>query len=294
MEDTIGLLETEAALKPLLEAAQDSTDSVSTIRAVLLKAFSDPDIFCGFDQIKAIVQPTLSLSVGGDGEALLRTLDLFSYGKYSDYENAKTGYVRLTDTQLQKLRQLTVLSVIQEACSRGQGEIQYDILANELGLIGGDQSLRQVEEVVISCVYAHIMDGRLCQKTKSFLVSSQRGPPCRSRDVPFAQVPTMIQTLKALEQRLEVSKEDLGVAHTSVQGSLDQNAVYWKSVEERIKKAETQSAQTGATRSMGGWDGTSAGGSMEASRRSSGSTRRQSKRSRGGMGGSYTEPYQRF
>ena len=290
MDDITALLDTDAALKPLLEAAQESASSnVSTIRALVFKVLSSTSIFCGFDQIKAVLQPALS---SGDGETLLRTLDLFSYGKYNDYSGATSGqYLSLTDSQLLKLRQLTVMSVVQEACSLGEGVISYDILAQELGFMM-EPNLRQVEEIVISCIYAHMLQGCLCQKTKSLLISSNRGPPCRSRDVPASQVPIMIATLQALCGRLEASHADLETSHTSVQSSLNQNTLYWNTVEERKKKAEMQAAsQGGAVRNLGGWPEGGAG--AEAAHRSS-SSRRQSKRSRGGLGGSITEPFQRF
>jgi COP9 signalosome complex subunit 7 len=289
MDDTAALLDTDAALKPLLEAAQQSESSnVSTIRALVLKLLSNTSIFCGFDQVKAALQPALS---SRDGETLLRTLDLFSYGKYNDYSKATSGqYLSLTDSQLLKLRQLTVLSVVQEACSHSEAVISYDILAQELGFM--EPNLRQVEEIVISCIYAHVLQGRLCQKTKSLLVASDRGPPCRSRDVPASQVPIMIASLQALCGRLEASHADLETSHTSVQSSLDQNTAYWKTVEERKKKSDTQVAsQGGAMRSLAGWPEGGAG--AEALHRSS-SSRRQSKRSRGGLGGTITEPFQRY
>jgi COP9 signalosome complex subunit 7 len=289
MDDITALLDTDAALKPLLEAAQESASSnVSTIRALVFKVLSSTSIFCGFDQIKAVLQPALST---GEGETLLRTLDLFSYGKYNDYSEATSGqYLSLTDSQLLKLRQLTVMSVVQEACCRGEGVITYDILAQELGFM--EPNLRQVEEIVISCIYAHILQGCLCQKTKSLLITSDRGPPCRSRDVPASQVPIMIATLQALCARLEASHADLETSHTTVQSSLDQNTAYWSTVDERKKKAETQVASQGATvRNLGGWPEGGAG--AEAAHRSS-SSRRQSKRSRGGLGGSITEPFQRY
>jgi hypothetical protein len=289
MDDTTALLDTDAALKPLLEAAQESASSnVSTIRALVFKVLSSTCIFCGFDQVKAVLQPALS---SGDGETLLRTLDLFSFGKYNDYSEATSGqFLSLTDSQLLKLRQLTVMSVVQEACSRGEGVISYDILAQELGFM--EPNLRQVEEIVISCIYAHILQGCLCQKTKCLLVTSDRGPPCRSRDVPATQVPIMIATLQALCGRLEASHDDLEASHTNVQSSLDQNTAYWNSVEERKKKAETQVVSQGGTvRNFGGWPEGGAG--AEAVHRSN-SSRRQSKRSRGGLGGSITEPFQRY
>ena len=84
MEEANTLLDTDLALKPMLELAQSSANSnASMLRTVALKALSDPKIFCGFDEIKSILQPGLS-AAGTEGETIVRTLDLFSYGSYGD------------------------------------------------------------------------------------------------------------------------------------------------------------------------------------------------------------------
>jgi hypothetical protein len=311
------LLDTDEVLRPLLEAAKESAASnLSTIRAVVLKVLSHPYIFCGFDQIKAILQPAASSSGGEMGEALLRTLDLFSYGTYHDYVTNPSSYLNLTETQVNKLRQLTVLAVVQDTCARGASVISYKVLAHELGLVSSGNNtsepsdnkinntdetsrlLRQVEQVVISCIYAQILSGRLCQKTQTLLVSSSRGPPCRSRDVALDKIPLLTQKLQALYERLDQTQEELQAAHKSVQTSVNANTSYWAAVDERKKTAESQMERSqsggGTVRSMAGWPGgASSEGGVDGSRRSSGS-RRQSKRSRGGRGGSFTEPFQRY
>ena len=336
--DTAGLLDTDEVLKPLLEASKEAGESnIATVRAVVMKAFSHPSIFCGFDQIKVAIHPALT-SGGGDpstGESLARTLDLFSYGRYSDYVNNKSSYLNLTETQITKLRQLSVLSAVQDACSRGENEISYNKLAHELGFVSttnGEQQrqvlqnqqdeetsrlLRQVEQVLISCIYSQVLDGRLCQKEKKLLISSHRGPPCRARDVPLDNLSSMIDKLRGLHERLESSYDELDKAHSSVQTSVNKNTSYWNSVEDRKKKVEASAgdhrssgggggaSSSAGVRAMAGWPGGSggpggggagpaaAGDGMDASRRSS-SSRRQSKRSRGGLGGSFTEPFQRY
>ena len=293
-DKTQPLLDTNAELKPFLEAAEASVSSnVSTIRTLILKILTHPSIFCGFDQIKAVLQASIAAD-----EALSRTLDLFSYGKYCDYSQGPGSFLTLTESQLNKLRQLTVLSVVQEACARGEGVITYDRLAMELGyssegtMDSDPQTFRRVEQVVIACMYAHILQGRLCQKTRRLLISSDKGPPCRSRDVRGEHIPAMMATLQALCDRLEASHAELETTHTSVQASLDQNTAYWKTVEEKTKKTEnlgsSNQQQQGAVRGL--WPERGEG---VAARRSS-ATRRQSKRSRGGLGGSFTEPFQRY
>jgi hypothetical protein len=340
MEDPTALLDTDAALGPLLQVAQEASAiaNVSTLRAVILKALSHPDIFCGYDQLKV-----LAVAANLDDAPLLQTLDLFSYGTYSQYAGTTTTsaaassssqqyYLSLTDAQLLKLRQLTVLSCVQDACcGRGdQGkESQQSSSSSSLSYASIAEALqltdrRSMEQVVISCIYSRVLNAALCQKTQQVLLTTV--PPCSSRDVPLRLPSTtttttthhqpllvqdLLDRLRWFEQRLAVSHRDLETAHTDVSQSLEQSAAAWKSVQDHQMKAQAQassnssstidySSSTGATGTTGG---AGAGGTVRLAgwpdsapsvgqRRSSAS--RQSKRSRGGLGGSFTEPFQRF
>jgi hypothetical protein len=282
MEDP--LLDTELALEPFLELVEES--SVGSLRAVILKVLSHPQIFCGYNQLKAIVEPKV------DDAPLLATLDLFSHGVYLDYVQNPGQFLPLNENQLSKLRQLTVLSSAQEACKRGISILDYEPLEKALGLTA--ESRRVVEQIIISCIYARILNGKLAQKSQQFHLTV---PPCCSRDVRVTQIPDLLASLEALNQRLDSSNQELEKAHTFVNSSLEQNGAYWKSVQEQAKRAQSQAPNQGSGGGSGGTirNSLAAGWPNDpgvAARRSSAS--RQSKRSRGGMG-SFTEPnLQRF
>ena len=186
-----------SALTSILQMIQECDSSnISMIRTLVFKAFSSPDIFCGFDQIKAAVQPALASAP--DGDAILRTLDLFSYGTYKEASNMQQT---LTDAQLLKLRMLTIVTLVERACLDAHGVVPYSTVAQELSLeVDTLESNRQVEELMIACIYAGIVNGKLCQKTRSLVVSSTDGPPCRPRDV--QNVASMLESLKAMQQNL--------------------------------------------------------------------------------------------
>lgn len=251
MEETNALINSDEALKPILELAQESANSnISTIRTVVLKSLSDPRIFCGFDEIKQVLQPALTSLGTAEGDTILRTLDLFSYGNYSDYTKAPTGYyLALSDTQVFKLRQLTVLTMVQQACSssgitRKGCVVPYQTLARELGFSDATDEavLRQVEEVVLTCVYARVLAGQLCQKSAALFVTSRNGPPCHPRDVPLSHGSAMLDILKHFHQTKlvqAISAQDQ--IQQTVQVQLDANRNYHKGVMDKIKKAETTS-----------------------------------------------------
>ena len=318
MEETNTLLDTEAALQPILQMAQESANAnISTIRTVVLKALSDPKVFCGFDEIKQVLQPALTSLGTTESETILRTLDLFSYGTYKDYVQAQPTYLALNDTQLFKLRQLTVLTMVQKACSHPKGGcvVPYATLAPELGFDKepNNNNSSKVEEIVLACVYARVLAGQLCQKSAALFVTSRDGPPCRPRDVPLSQAAAMLTILQQFHQtKLGQAKLAQDQIQQAVQLQLDADRNYQKGVLERIKKAESASAgSTGAgnpafigAAAVRGWPNSSEGGGQDAERRlsdtmggsahrASTSSRRQTKRSRGGVSGAI-DPFSRY
>jgi hypothetical protein len=113
----------------------------SYINTIILKCLSDPNIYTGFSELRALPclqamdtdntnnadndtssstpTPTPTPTSNSQSQSLLRTLDLFSHGNYLDYKNAKDGfYIQLNDVQKMKLKLLTVLSVVQQAFHR--------------------------------------------------------------------------------------------------------------------------------------------------------------------------------
>lgn len=184
------MMDTDAALKPLLQMANESSKNMDTNRALVLKALSDPMVFCGFDQLKTAMELE-------DDHVLGRSLNLFSYGTYSDYKTAEAGhFVSLSDAQTAKLRQLTVLSLVQQACFEAAPIIPYATLSQALDV---NNQIDVVEEILVSCIYAGMMSGQLCQKTQSFILSSTM--PYRSRDVP--QTNDLLQRLTSFRSRLD-------------------------------------------------------------------------------------------
>ncbi len=156
--------------------------------------------------------------------ALVNTIKLFGFGtlrEYYELKNASSegggsgGVWTLTDAQLEKLRMLSVVTVVrqfyqtkqQQQQQQQQGgadvemmdsssstaaatassaeehtlSIPYDLLAKELQITSSDNDnnsdnnnvmMRQLEDVLIQCVYSNIISGKLDQATKSFIVDS--------------------------------------------------------------------------------------------------------------------------
>eukprot|EP00977_Amphora_coffeiformis_P002936 scaffold567_cov170-Amphora_coffeaeformis.AAC.10 len=260
------------ALKPLLEAVEASKDAnIMTIRSLVLKIFSEPNVFAGYDQVKGILAPALPKS-GTEGEKISKTLDLFSYGTYRDYVKDTSPFLPLTDSHIFKLRQLTVVSIVQTFAFQKNRIIPYQEFQQALDLSTG----RQVEEVLISCIYAGVMGAKLCQKTNSLKLDPTR--VFQTRDVPATQVTNMVEQLQAMRKALQQSQQATQNSRQAVSRELDQYQAFWKQAEDR-KKAKAEAPR--------GWDAEGLAGDITAA------VRRQ-KRSRGGPSGVVENSFGRF
>jgi len=375
--DGVNTISSNKALQPLLDMAKEycsvknnASVNVGMIRTLILKALSDSNIFNGFDQIKYIVEPALkstaattTTGAAAEGDVLLQTLDLFSYGTYHDYCKHNTSttkkYLTLTESQVYKLRQLTVVSLVQQACSPTiaannvtfppTGKVSYDVLARELGFNGTNsnedvtmtdhnnnnqevldptntiEALRQVEDMLISCIYAGVISGQLCQKHKVFIVHSsststsedgtvQLQYPCRPRDVsPMDEIPNLLKSLSALQYKLRSSQDIIQKSKLQAQQNKQVDSQYWNNVQDKISMtiktmlkssggrggggggttATISSSSFAAAASSEGSSGTGTGAGTR-SRNQSSSTNRQTKRSRGGFGGALSEAFGRY
>jgi len=335
-ENATGLLDSDASMRPFLDILKDSSSSsmnLSTVRSLALKIFAHPQIFCGFDEFKSLCLPLL-LSQGDNSSyssspsrSLLNTLDLFSFGTLKDYTNHqqtdKEYYLPLNEPALAKLSQLSVLTCIQRACFDGETSISYDSLveALESTSVAAMQedgasfsstttmaNIREIEDVLIRCLYANVLKGKLCQKSRSFGWRGERLPVVLSRDVSPEQISDLLSAVEGLGQRLAESGNDVGKAQEQVTQGLEETAHYWISVQSKKKMSldeiHTKGTDGGGTFSEGGHlssrffgggrqaPGAFSGqGSTDSAGPGSGSQginpRRSSKRSRGGMAGNF-------
>jgi hypothetical protein len=304
-----GLLDTEAAIRPFLDILRDDRSlNVSTLRSLIVKVLVHPEIYCGFDQFKAICSSSPQFQGDGKaGAAIFNTLDLFSYGSLKDHalkqqQNTPEYYLPLNETALAKLGQLTILSCIQDFCFHGATRISYVSLAESLGwatasqLAQDDSWIRNVEDLLIRCLYAKVLKGKLCQKTWSFGWENESLPIVCSRDVPPQQIPRLLAALKGLGKRLEISEKEISQAQNQVTKGLNQATNFVKSVKEHQKMAQSESFKTAHHSSRkpqqafplavgpqwldSGADG--AGGSPNSRNTGRSAASRSSKRSRGG------------
>ena len=273
----------DATLAPYLEAAVSSKNA-SSIHAIVVKVLQDPDLFAGYDQIKS----AMGSSEGGmDAPGLRNTLDLFSYGTYQDYlqEKPSEKYLTLNEPQLAKLRQLTVLSLVESACQQRQNSISYSSIQQALQMTAGDElsvKIRETELILSQLVAARVVVGKLSQKHQAFLIgaaASSVSPLVRPRDVHPSQVVNMIAAVQSLQTKLNRSHSFIGERQSQVLLSLEQEKAEIHQIESKWKQVV-------------GFDGV--GGfhdPMDMDRAARPVSRRNNKRSRGGFANTVQETF---
>eukprot|EP00529_Nitzschia_sp_RCC80_P026557 CAMPEP_0113446102 /NCGR_PEP_ID=MMETSP0014_2-20120614/3529_1 /TAXON_ID=2857 /ORGANISM="Nitzschia sp." /LENGTH=281 /DNA_ID=CAMNT_0000337175 /DNA_START=126 /DNA_END=971 /DNA_ORIENTATION=- /assembly_acc=CAM_ASM_000159 len=249
---------------------------MATARPIIMKIVGHRNIFCGYDQAKSIIIASINGAPDTtNGVVELSTLDLFSYGTIKDYTANPTMYMTLNDQAVTKLAQLTVMSCIQDSSSKGKMSISYQELAQALGWDNNNNNItgdngdgsnnnndRRVVDVLIQCVYADVLRGKLCQKTKTFSWAGQPLPVVLSRDVPQQQISNLLTSLRGLEGRLAESVDGLKKNERVVLKKLEDDAKYWNVIEERRNKAQADGEAKSMMDLAGGFRGGPGGGMM--------------------------------
>jgi hypothetical protein len=117
-----------------LSSGGDNRTNAGYVHSIISKALSDPSVFTGFDELKMMVEESISSSTNSTNTitnssdtnmTLMNTLDLFSYGTIQDYMMALQSdnlsgsadkYMTLTDGQILKLKALSIVSAINTYC----------------------------------------------------------------------------------------------------------------------------------------------------------------------------------
>ncbi|KAG6609416.1 proteasome component region pci domain-containing protein [Phytophthora cinnamomi] len=108
-------------------------------------------------------------------------LRVFCFSTYSDYLARKDELPELTPQQVNKLRKLTAVSLAHRFKN-----IPYDTLMQDLGV----STVREVEDILIDTIYSGLIQGKLDQKSRCFVVKYAVG-----RDTHHEDIDDMIQKL---------------------------------------------------------------------------------------------------
>jgi len=146
--------------------------------AVIQQALASPNTFV-FGELLEV--PNVKALAEGENKNWYNTLTLFAYGTYTQYKANTGDYAELNDALVKKLRQLSVVSI-----AAVEKSIPYSVLLSELSL----ENVRELEDLIIDCIYAGIIKGKLDQKEQRFQVDWAMG-----RDIRPGQIEDMLKIL---------------------------------------------------------------------------------------------------
>ncbi|KAI0015542.1 PCI domain-containing protein [Xylariomycetidae sp. FL0641] len=180
------------ALEPFLALAK-SASAPQAAADLVTRATSNPNTYVFAEllqtpQIQALAQSP-------DHAAYLHQLQIFSYGTYASYAST-AGLPALNDAQTRKLRQLSLLTL-----ARDPHSLSYSALQSALNL----PDARAVEDLIISAVYAGLIDAQLDPRAQQVHVSSL----APLRDLAPGAVPPALQALQAWSGRCDATLADL-------------------------------------------------------------------------------------
>jgi len=158
----------------IAELSPTAPNAANTAKQVVEDVLSHPSIyvFAELSQLPAV--KALEQSSPDTHKAL----QLFTFGTLKDNK------LKLSEVQTKKLKKLTVINLASEKKILSYGE-----LSKELGLV--DNQIRELEDLLIECLYEGIIVGKLNQKEKTLFVDFSI-----SRDLKPDQIDSMINILE--------------------------------------------------------------------------------------------------
>lgn len=118
--------------------------------------------------------PNIQELSNGSNAQYYDVLNLFAFGTYHDYKENVKRFPELSETALKKLKQLTVVSLAAKS-----KRIPYTVLQEHLDMV----NLRELEDLIIECVYAGIIQGKLDQSNQQLEVEYTIGRDIRPEAV---------------------------------------------------------------------------------------------------------------
>lgn len=256
------------ALEPFLALTKSAT-SPRAAADLISRATSAPATYIFTD---LLVSPQIqALANSPEHTSYLTHLQIFSHGLYSDYQSTP-DLPALNDAQALKLRQLSLLTL-----SRDKDNLTYPSLQRHLGLA----SPREVEDVVISAVYAGLLSARLNPLRRVVQVSSV----APLRDVQPATVPSIVATLQRWSARCDATLAEIEASIAGIKKEAARTAADkrdWDRTFQAVVEAESKDPSDVAGTGQGGPAG---GGRGPGRRLGGGAAARTGLRTGGGSGG---------
>jgi len=183
--------------------------------AVIEQALGAPGVFV-FGEL--LDMPNVKQLEGTENKSHLELLKVFAYGIFQTYKEKASTLPPLTPQMSTKLRQLTIVSL-----SADHKVIPYTVLLQQLDI----PNVRELEDLIIDCIYQGVIRGKLDQKFKQLEVDFAIG-----RDIRPGQVAQMMSILAAWGNRSD-----------AILAAISQRIAYTAQAHEQARKERTDFEQ---------------------------------------------------
>ncbi|KAF3140889.1 hypothetical protein TWF569_008200 [Orbilia oligospora] len=199
--------------------------------ANIQKCISSPNCFVFAELLE--LPNVQALQNDPDHAKWLEALKLFAYGSYMDYKHQRTtspnSLPDLSPPQLTKLKQLSLITI----ASTEPHKLTYPSLQSLLDI----PNTRLLEDLIISAIYASLLDAKLDTANQRVEVSSTAG-----RDVAPGDITNMIAALESWSTSCSSVLTEIEAQIASIQASAvtqrKEQLAYEKAVDDKRKTAE--------------------------------------------------------
>jgi COP9 signalosome complex subunit 7 len=207
-------------LQQFLTMGKNLKDS-KAVAGFVKQVLSSPNVFV-FGEILEL-EGVKQLEKGDDeAKQHFELLNIFAYGTYSNYKANEAKLPKLTKQQLTKLKQLSIVSMAAE-----NRIISYKALEEKIDI----SNVRELEDLIIDCIYQGIIIGRLDQGRGQLEVEHAIG-----RDLRPGQIDSLLTTLSnwsnSSEQLMKTIEEKISWAKTQQDNAKRLREAFEKQIEE--------------------------------------------------------------
>ncbi|KAJ4415636.1 COP9 signalosome complex subunit 7a [Neurospora sp. IMI 360204] len=291
------------ALEPFIALSKSAT-SPRAAADLVTRATSAPNTFI-FTELLQTPQ-IQSLASSDEFSPYLTLLQVFSHGTYADYTANASTLPTLNDDQKLKLRQLSLLTLVandgiatspsdddamhQEHEQAQPPNLSYASLIRHLEL----SSARELEELVISAIYAGLVEGQLDPANEMVQINSVAA----LRDVPPRGVGGLLSSLQGWAGRCEATLQELEATMANLREEADRRATEeqeWNNKMSQLLEDEQKGAVPSSSSSSlpSSWFNNNRGGGGDGAGAGAGGSFRGGGYSRGGGSSQGYRPSQR-
>lgn len=168
-----------------------ATTNEKSMSIIISQLLDNPKIF-GFGELfedkyaKALTYAT---------KKHIKTLELFAYGNYRQYEENKAEYIDFNDKKTTKLKLLSILDVVSKQKVTPYEELFEAIKVN---------TVKELEDLIIQCISYDLISGKMDQKNKVLIVDYSIG-----RDLKKEDRSKCVEQLKRLQDSVAKISEKL-------------------------------------------------------------------------------------